>query len=322
MKVLINTLHPVDVWNIPEEYAFKLKKDFPEIEVVYLKSKENLLKEIEDTDVYFGWFPGREALNHAKRLKWVHTPQIGVGRFLSVEGFVDRVLLTNARPVGRRQIGEFAISLFLGLHFGHNLIVKNYLEKRWARKEIGDFLLDKRRKPLKEMKAVVFGYGGIGKVIAEILNNLVKEVIVVKRKKQSLPFKVYTLNEWKEYLPFADAIFIAIPSDSTSRHFINTEKIETFKNSPYIVNVGRGKVVKEEDIAKGLREGKIKGYATDVCEKEPPDKDFPLWGFDNVIISPHISALEPGFWDKHFTFFEKNLKKFLKGERLESPLND
>ncbi len=322
MKVLINTLHPIDVWHIPEKYAFKLKEDFPEIEVVYLKTKDNLLKEIKDTDIYFGWFPGREALSHAKKLKWVHTPQIGVGRFLSVEGFVDKVLLTNARPVGRRQIGEFAVSLFLGLHFGHNLIVKNYLEKKWARKEIGDFFLSKNRKPLKEMVAVVFGYGGIGNTIAEILNCLVKEVLIVKRQKENIPFKVYTLNEWHDYLTESDVVFVAIPADNTSKHFIDLEKIETFKNFPYIINVGRGKVVKEEDIARGLKEGKISGYAADVCEVEPPEEDFPLWGFDNVIISPHISALEPQFWDKYFGFFEENLKRFLKGEKLESLVND
>ncbi len=322
MKVLINTLHQVSAWNIPEKYALELKEKFSNLDVVYLKSKEKLLKEIKDTDIYFGWYPGKEALNNAPLLKWIHTPQIGVGRFLSVEGLLNRVALTNALPVERRQIGEFAVSLFLGLHFGHSIILKNYFNKKWARQEIGDFFLREKKKPLKEMKAVVLGYGGIGKVIAELLSGIVREVVVVKRKKESLPFKVFLLEEWKDYLPDADAIFIAIPADKTSKFFIEKEKIETFLNSPYIVNVGRGKVVREKDIAYGLKKGKIQGYAADVCEVEPPAEDFPLWGFDNVIISPHISALEPRFWDKQFAFFIENLERFLKGEKLESLIND
>ncbi|BBB33068.1 conserved hypothetical protein [Thermotomaculum hydrothermale] len=322
MKVLINTLHPVDVWNIPEKYAIRLQKEFPQIKVVYLKSKENLIKEIKDTDIYFGWYCGKDCFTYARNLKWIHTPQIGVGKFFSVEGLLDRVILTNASPVDRRQIGEFAFSLFLALHFGHSKIIKNYLERKWARKEIGDFFLDKKRKPLKDMIAVVLGYGGIGKVIAEMLSSVVKEVRIIKRKKEDIPFKVYTLDEWMDYLPDSDAVFIAIPADKTTSHFFNYEKIESFKNCPYIVNVGRGKVVNEKDIAEGLKKGKINGYATDVCEIEPPDENFLLWGFDNVIISPHISALEPDFWEKQFDFFVKNLRKFLNGEKLESIVND
>jgi len=322
MKVLINTLHPLDFWNIPEIFVGKAEKRFPDITFVYLKDKSNLQKEIEDADVYFGWFPGEEAFLKAKKLKWIHTPQVGVGRFLSLGEFLEKVVLTNASNVDRRQIGEFAFSLFLGLHFGHNLIVKNYLLKKWARKEIGDFLVNPKRKPLKEMNAVVLGYGGIGKVIVELLFPVVKTVSVVKRKKENLPYRVFTLSEWRKFLPSADVVFIAIPSDKQSKGFLNREKIEIFENFPYIVNVGRGKVVVEKDIAEGLRNGKISGYAADVCEVEPPDENFPLWGFDNVIISPHVSALEPDFWKKQFGFFLENLERFLNGEKPLGIVND
>ncbi len=321
MKVLINTLHPADVWNIPENFVDELKKKYPDLNVVYLTNKEELIQQIRDTEIYFGWYPGKKAFDHAGKLKWIHTPQIGVGRFLSVPGLVERVIFTNSAPVERRQLGEFAFSLFLGLHFGHNPILKNYFNKKWARKEIGDFLLDKRRKPLKKMNAVVLGYGGIGKVIVELLTDVVKEVVVVRRKKEKLPYKVFVLDEWRDFLPFADVIFIAIPADRDSSHFLTKEKIEIFENSPYIVNVGRGKVVNEHDIAEGLLKGKIKGYATDVCEIEPPDENFPLWGFENVIVSPHIAALEPDFWRKQFDFFVENLDRFLRGENLKSIVN-
>ncbi len=316
MKLLINTLHPERVWNMPERYVQRIRLALPEIEIVFVKDKEQLKREIVDADVYFGWFPGKTVLSLARDLKWVHTPQIGVGRFIS-SGIKDKnFILTNASGVDRRNIGEFAISLFLSLYFGHPLIIKNYLKKRWDRTETGGFLLNRKIKPLKEMIAVVLGYGGIGKVIVEILSCMVKEVRVVKKRREILPFKVYTLDKWSEFLPDSDVVFIAVPSTDETSHFIDGEKIGAFKTPPFIINVGRGKVVNEKDLAKALSSGKISGYGTDVCSVEPPDENFPLWGFENVIVSPHIAALEPRFWDKHIDFFLKNMDRFLKGGEL------
>ena len=320
MKLLINTLHSIDFWNLPVNYANIVEKKYPFIKVVNLKHTSRLKEEIKDADIYFGWFPGREALNSAEKLKWMHLPQVGVGRVVS-SGLKD-IVVTNASEVDRRQIGEFAVSLFLSLYFSMPAIIDGYREKRWARKEIIDLLSNKNRIPLKKMTAVIFGFGGIGKVIAELMEGIVGEVIVVKRNPEHTGFKTYSIQQWREFLPLADAIFLAIPSNREGKGFLSSEKLELCVKKPYIVNVGRGKVVVEKDIAQALKNGLIKGYAADVCEKEPPDKDFPLWGFDNVIISPHVAAVEPDFWEKHFEFFLENLERFLKGEKLKGVVND
>ncbi len=321
MKLLINTLHGIDFWNLPEKYSKIIEEKFPFVKTVYLKDLSRLPEEIKDSDIYFGWFPGKKALAYAENLKWIHLPQVGVGKAVS-SGLPEGVILTNASKVERRQIGEFAVSLFLSLYFNIPVICDKYKKKQWARKEIIDLFSNSGRIPLKKMTAVVFGFGGIGKVIAELMKGIAGDVIVVKRKREETGYETYTVDCWKEFLPKADVIFLAIPSNREGKYFLNSEKLEFCRKKPYIVNVGRGKTVVEKDLAKALSEGKIKGYASDVCEKEPPDTDFALWGFENVIISPHIAAVEPNFWEKQFGFFLENLERFLKGEKLKGIVND
>ena len=61
------------------------------------------------------------------------------------------------------------------------------------------------------------------------------------------------------------------------------------KKSAVLINVARGAVVCEKDLIWALENGEIAGAALDVLEQEPPEKDNPLFRFDNVIISPHAA---------------------------------
>ena len=61
------------------------------------------------------------------------------------------------------------------------------------------------------------------------------------------------------------------------------------KKTAVLINVARGAVVCEKDLIWALENGEIAGAALDVLEQEPPEKDNPLFRFDNVIISPHAA---------------------------------
>jgi phosphoglycerate dehydrogenase-like enzyme len=59
------------------------------------------------------------------------------------------------------------------------------------------------------------------------------------------------------------------------------------KPGVFIVNVGRGPVIDEAALIAALRERRVAGAALDVFEREPLPQDSPLWGMDNVLVSPH-----------------------------------
>jgi len=91
---------------------------------------------------------------------------------------------------------------------------------------------------------------------------------------------------------FAEADFVTLhcPLNRETRHLVGERQLSCMKRSAYLVNLARGGVVDEEALYKCLIEKRIAGAAIDVLETEPPRKDHPLIGLDNVIFSPHIGG--------------------------------
>jgi D-3-phosphoglycerate dehydrogenase len=63
------------------------------------------------------------------------------------------------------------------------------------------------------------------------------------------------------------------------------------KPGAFLINAARGEIVNEKELFEVLKEKLIAGAALDVFDPEPPKKDNPLYGLDNVILSPHSAAL-------------------------------
>jgi D-3-phosphoglycerate dehydrogenase len=90
---------------------------------------------------------------------------------------------------------------------------------------------------------------------------------------------------------FRDADFITLhtPLTDETRHMANARTLALMKPTAYLINTSRGPMVDEEALAVALRNKQIAGAAIDVFEKEPPDPSHPLFGLDNVILTPHLA---------------------------------
>ena len=78
--------------------------------------------------------------------------------------------------------------------------------------------------------------------------------------------------------------------------------------------LSRGGIIDENALANGLRSGRIAGAGLDVTSIEPLPTESPLWDMENVIISPHVSALTKEMWDGRRNIFKENLRRFLNNE--------
>lgn len=63
------------------------------------------------------------------------------------------------------------------------------------------------------------------------------------------------------------------------------------KPGAFLINAARGGVVDENALYVALKEMKLAGAALDVYEKEPPDKELPFFGLENVLVTPHSAAM-------------------------------
>jgi phosphoglycerate dehydrogenase-like enzyme len=81
------------------------------------------------------------------------------------------------------------------------------------------------------------------------------------------------------------------------------------KPSAWLVNIGRGPLVDEGALIEALSGKRIGGAILDVFDEEPLPADHPLWNFENVVITPHISG--PSTPDEIGPIFDDNLRRYL-----------
>ncbi|MDZ7543461.1 hydroxyacid dehydrogenase, partial [Clostridium perfringens] len=112
-------------------------------------------------------------------------------------------------------------------------------------------------------------------------------------------------------------ISIHAPLNKDTQGLINYDALSKMKKSALLVNMGRGPIVVEEDLAKAIDEELIAGAALDVFEVEPIKEDNPLASLknkDNLILTPHIAWASVEARNRLFEEIIKNIKAFYNGE--------
>jgi phosphoglycerate dehydrogenase-like enzyme len=93
-------------------------------------------------------------------------------------------------------------------------------------------------------------------------------------------------------------------------------QLELMKKGSFIVVVSRGGIVDELALMKYLKLGHLGGAALDATVVEPLPIDSDLWSLDNIIITPHVSALSPDLYEMRRIIFEDNLTNYINNKNL------
>jgi D-3-phosphoglycerate dehydrogenase len=91
----------------------------------------------------------------------------------------------------------------------------------------------------------------------------------------------------------SDIVTIHVPLTDLTEKFIDAETIRKFKAGAQFINCARGQCVDYKDLAEAIRDGQVAAAAIDCHDPEPPPADYPMYGLDNAILTPHIAARVP-----------------------------
>ena len=133
----------------------------------------------------------------------------------------------------------------------------------------------------------ILGYGSIGKKVASLGTAFGMQVLVHTRTVKNDPHVAFVSRE--ELLKRADFLSLNAPLTPETENFINRESLALMKSSAVLINTARGGLVNEEDLASALKSKKLAFACLDVLKKEPMDKDCPLYGIENCLITPHVA---------------------------------
>lgn len=281
------------------------------VEPRWFDSSESLLAGAPEAEI--GWFDAFQfdstnaALERAGKLRWVSTVAAGIDH-LPLAMLAERgVTLTNGAGLNSITIAEFAVMGMLTIAKDYRAIVLAQERREW--------LLDAPGKmELYGSKALILGAGGIGTRIAELLVPFGVAVTMVRRTPTP---GALGPDEWREGLGEFDWVIVAVASTAETRHMIGQAEFAAMKPGATIMNFSRGFVIDTEALLDTLGEGQLGAAYLDVTDPEPLPADHPLWGFDNVHITMHLSGRSQNLiMQRGADRFLENLDRFAKGEPL------
>jgi phosphoglycerate dehydrogenase-like enzyme len=184
---------------------------------------------------------------------------------------------------------------------------------------LGDSLIGRR--------ALIVGFGRIGKALARRLVALGMDVDAIRRRPE--PGEGERLGVRQVGTPSdlprlaADADFLVCTATATeeSRGMINASTLHVMKPSAYVVNVARGAVINEPALIAALRNGLIAGAGLDVFAQEPVDLRSPLLRMENVIATPHVAGVTRQSYEGIAREIADNVRRLKNGDALRFCVN-
>lgn len=163
----------------------------------------------------------------------------------------------------------------------------------------------------------IIGLGNIGKRVAKIAEAFGAKVVYysTSSKNNNSDYKRVELDE---LLSESDIISIHSPLNKNTEGLFNYDNLKKMKKTSVLINMGRGPIVVEEDLAKAIDENIISGAALDVFSVEPMPENSPLLKIKNkekIVMTPHIAWASIEARERLFNDLIENIKAFYKGER-------
>ena len=317
-KLLIATHHRLDLWVAPEWFAERLREEFPHLHVTRLATQEGIDRELADTEIAFTSALQRQHFRLARKLRWIHSPAAAVHQFLFPELAESDVILTNAREVHGAVVAEQVIAMMFAVAKRIPQALRFQQQQLWGQEAIWEESGGPRE--IAGTTLGMVGLGSIGHNVARHAAALGMRVIAVRQHadatKPDSVHEVLPPSKINEMFAAADYIVLAAPVTSATRHMIGREQLALMKSDAYLINVGRGSLIDEAALLEVLQQRKIGGAALDVFDQEPLPPDSPLWDLDNLLITPHTAGMTAKLWERHYTLFSENVRRYLSGQSL------
>ena len=226
-----------------------------------------------------------DLIARATRLKVIGRAGVGVDN-VDVEAATKRgIIVANAPQSNVITAAEHTVALLLALARNVPQAHKALTAGSWERSKWGGV-------ELYEKTLGLLGFGRIGQLVAARAQGFGMRVIAYDPFVSSARFRELGVEKAEtpdDLYAQADFISIHLPKTPETRGWLNAEALAKCRDGVRIVNCARGELVDDEALKAALDSGKVAGAALDVFAQEPVT-DHPLFGYPNVVVTPHLAA--------------------------------
>lgn len=307
-KIIVPALMPARL--------LELKRIAPDVLFVPVRTADEAAKEAADADAVVGFASAGIATSN-KNLRWIQISHAGVEKDLVPEIVKSPIVVTNTSRVYGPNVADQAMALLLALERGLAPII----HKKSDTPDLWSTLKNQSKaQELHGKTMLVVGLGGIGTQIARRAEAFGMKVVAIdpneKIVRPPFVFSLKTPAHLLDALPTADVVVLACPLTAQTKSMIAASQFRVMKPSALLINIGRGGLVKQDDLIAALKNRTIAGAGLDVTDPEPLPNGHPLWSLENVVISPHLGGQSDGARDRQWRLFRENIRRFVAGERL------
>jgi D-3-phosphoglycerate dehydrogenase len=270
------------------------------------ESGVQLLRERFDVDVGTGWSAeeladrigayhgilirsatkmNADLIARADNLRVIGRAGVGVDNVDVAAATKRGIVVANAPEANTVAAAEHTVALMLALARNIPQAHGSLTAGRWERSKFGGTEV--------EGKVLgVLGFGRIGQLVAIRARAFGMHVVAFDPYVSSERFK--ELGAEKAETPAdvyarADFLTLHLPKTPETRGLLNADALAQCKDGVRVINVARGELVVDEDLEAALDSGKVGGAALDVFAREPIT-EHPLFGYPNVVVTPHLGA--------------------------------
>ncbi|MCQ4637003.1 D-2-hydroxyacid dehydrogenase [Anaerovorax odorimutans] len=295
-------------------------KEFGELTVYHNTPQGEIIKRCKDADVILTskCRITKAVIDACEKLKYIGVLATGYNMVDLEYAKEKSITVTNVPAYSTASVAQFTISMILMLATHAEQHAQAVKKGMWVTSKEFCFTMTPQIELEKKVLGII-GFGRIGRSVARIASAMGMKVVIAtnhpdeifRRENKNVQFasQDYTMRT-------ADILSLHCPLTDENEGFIDKTNISKMKNGVMLVNVARGKLINEKDLAENLRSGKIKAAALDVLSVEPAQKDNVLLTEPNCFITPHMAWATREARERLINWTYDNLAAFLQGEVL------
>lgn len=251
----------------------------------------------------------KDKIARLPNLKWLHFTGSGVDALSADWRPSAGLLMSTSAGVNADAIAEYVLGGLIYLAKCFDVFRMQQENRRWARRWLPE---------LTGRSIVIVGVGRVGQAVCRLTAALgMVATGVAKRVKPVDGFEaVVGLEQLDKVLATATAVVLAVPLTTETRGLFDRLRFSGMPEGCIFINVSRGEVVVEADLADALARGKLRGAVLDVFENEPLPPSSPLWGLPNVLITPHVAGTTDRYVERMLDIFQDNVRQLCESGTL------
>lgn len=242
-------------------------------------------------------------------LRWAQALTAGVEGWLALPDLPPDLTLTSARGTHRESMPENILGALFHITKPYAAIAEDQKQSLWR---------NRIATPLNGQTLGILGLGAIGQEVARLALALGMRVVGTRRRPAPMPgvADVLPTERTAEVMAQSDFVLLLMPATPDTANFINAERLRQMKPGAWLLNFGRGHLIKDDDLIAAVEAKTIAGAVLDVFRQEPLPKDHKFWTTDGILVLPHIGGPHPDRDSIVARLFADNLERFLDSKPL------